>query len=91
MLSQHLTEYFEECVYCGKDGLKRSHASLYEINGVLHICKTIPLRQQQITWNKGDGGIYQDDREYTHQNEELQCGWSGMGSEARGNDYGTWY
>ena len=88
MLAQHLTEYFEECPSCGKDGLKRSHASLYEINGVLHICKTIPLKHQQLTWNKGDGGIYQDE---AYQDEELQCGWSGMGSETRGNDYGTWY
>ena len=60
MLSQHLTEYFEECVYCGKDGLKRSHASLYEINGVLHICKTIPSWNRKIAYEKLDSTTHQD-------------------------------
>lgn len=83
MLAQHLTEYFEECVYCGKCGLKRSHASLYELNGVLHICKTLPLKHQQLTWNRNDN--------QTHQNDIVQDDWEYLGEQARGNDYGSWY
>lgn len=78
MLAQHLTEYFEECAYCGKDGLKRSHASLYEINGILHICKTIPLKHQQLTWNKGDAQTYQNE---TYQDDYIQCNWEYLGEQ----------
>ena len=61
MLAQHLTEYFEECPFCNKDGLKRSHASLYEINGVLHICKTIPSWNRKIAYEKFDATTHQND------------------------------
>jgi len=33
---------FEDCPFCGKEGLKRENASLYELNGWLHCCGTIP-------------------------------------------------
>ena len=53
---------FESCPSCGKDGLKRSHSSLYELNGWLHICKLQPLR---CTYNKNDSQTYQDDGDNT--------------------------
>ena len=36
---------FEDCPFCGKDGLKRENGSLYELNGWLHICKTTPAHR----------------------------------------------
>lgn len=72
---------FETCVYCGKDGLKRSHSSLYELNGWLHTCKLEPLRSN-ITWNKHDSKILKDD--------ELQGGEWDMGGYSDRDDYVSW-
>jgi hypothetical protein len=83
MLSQHLTEYFEECVYCGKDGLKRSHASLYEVNGILHICKTIPSWNRKIAYEKLDSTTHQNDG-----NEDIV--WN-VDSEVGGEGELYWY
>ena len=51
---------FEDCPYCGCQGLKRSHSSLYELSGWLHICKTTPLKHQQLAWNRNDSQTHQD-------------------------------
>jgi len=56
---------FESCPYCGKDSLKRSHSSLYELNGWLHICKLQPLRCTKPSYNKNDSQTYQDDGDNT--------------------------
>lgn len=72
---------FESCPYCGKGGLKRSHSSLYELNGWLHICKTEPLRTN-ITWNKHDSRILKDD--------ELQGEEWPVGSYSDRDDYVSW-
>lgn len=82
MLAQHLTEYFEECPNCGKDGLKRSHSSLYEINGWLHLCKSEPLKYQRREWSKHESTVYQEDCDYTYQDDIVQCDRQSMGSEA---------
>lgn len=37
--------YEHDCPFCGKQGLKRENASLYEVNGWLHICKTTPAHR----------------------------------------------
>jgi len=37
--------YTEDCPFCVKEHLKREHASLYEANGWLHICKTRPANR----------------------------------------------
>ena len=34
--------YEDVCPYCGKEGLKREHGGLYEVNGWLHCCGTTP-------------------------------------------------
>ena len=70
---------FESCPSCGKCGLKRSHSSLYELNGWLHICK---LEPSNITWNKHDSKILKDDE---LQGEE----WS-VGSYSDRDDYVSW-
>lgn len=70
---------FESCPSCGKCGLKRSHSSLYELNGWLHICK---LEPSNITWNKHDSKILKDD--------ELQGGEWVMGGYSDRDDYVSW-
>lgn len=70
---------FESCPSCGKHGLKRSHSSLYELNGWLHICKTEPTN---LTWNKHDSKILKDD--------ELQGGEWVMDSYSNRDDYVSW-
>lgn len=69
----------ETCVYCGKQNLKRSHSSLYELNGWLHICKTEPTN---LTWNKHDSKILKDD--------ELQGGEWPVGGYSDRDDYVSW-
>ena len=51
---------FEDCPYCGCQGLKRSHSSLYELSGWLHICKTTPSWNRKIAYEKLDSTTHQD-------------------------------
>ena len=78
-----MLQTFEDCPHCGREGLKRSHSSLYEMNGWLHVCKTTPSWNRKIAYEKFDAATYQ--------NEIVQDDWEYLGSEVRANDYGSWY
>ena len=52
---------FEDCPYCGSQGLKRSHSSLYELSGWLHICKLEPSWNRKIAYEKFDEATHQND------------------------------
>ena len=69
-------ETFEPCPHCGKEGLKRSHSSLYELSGWLHICKLEPSWNRKIAYEKFDATTHQNDG-----NEDFV--WN-VGSEAGG-------